>query len=80
MAVNVDSYLELIPALKQAPENAVWISYDREADVLYVNFQRPAIADGGDEIAEDVIARTSGGEIIGYTILNASKHAAATNG
>jgi len=74
-----EEYLRLLPALAEVPGRAIWVSYDEEADVLYVNFRRPAVADGGDEIAEDVIARTSGGEIIGYTILNASHHAASVS-
>lgn len=51
----------------------MWVSYDREADVLYVNYRMPAVADGGEEIEPGVIARyDDAGELIGYTIINAS--------
>jgi uncharacterized protein YuzE len=73
MAVMAMDFVNLIPALKRMPHLPLWIDYDREADVLYVNFRMPAIADGGDEVEPDVIERTAGDEVIGYTILNASR-------
>ena len=35
MAVaNVSEFLKLLPALRQAPEDYLWMSYDREAEVV----------------------------------------------
>jgi uncharacterized protein YuzE len=74
MAVMVENYLDLIPALEQAAADAVWVDYDRVSDVLYVNFRMPAEVDDSDEVEPDVIAHyAAGGELTGYTILNASR-------
>jgi uncharacterized protein YuzE len=48
------------------------MSYDPEADVLYVNFKSPNAADDSELTDDDIIIRYSGDDIIGYTVLNAS--------
>ncbi len=50
----------------------VSIDYDREADVLYINFKKPAVATDSELTDDDVIIRYEGDEIIGMTILHAS--------
>ena len=76
MAITrVEDYLRLLPALKQAHDGSVWVSYDVEADVLYVSFRMPNVAETSDEVQRDVLARYDAqGELIGYTVLNASRH------
>lgn len=74
MAVtNVKEYLKLVPALKQAPHGYLWSSYDAEADTLYVNFKKPSHATDSEITDDDVIVRYEGDEVIGLTILHASK-------
>jgi hypothetical protein len=34
---DIQEYLQLIPAVNQAPQHAVCLTYDAEADTLYVN-------------------------------------------
>ena len=51
----------------------IWIDYDEEADVLYVNFKKPSHADDTRLLDDDVIVRYEKGSIIGITILNAKK-------
>ncbi len=63
----------LLRVVSAAPHRYLWSSYDPEADVLYVNFKKPAHATDSELTDEDVIIRYEGGEIIGYTILHASK-------
>jgi uncharacterized protein YuzE len=65
--------LRLVPAVLHAPHRYLWSSYDAEADVLYVNFKKPAHASDSELTEDDVIIRYEGGEVIGYTILHASK-------
>lgn len=61
-----------IPLLRNYPSDQIWIDYDREADVLYINFERPQRAT--DSVLKDnVLIRKRNGKIIGVTILNASK-------
>lgn len=51
----------------------MWSSYDGEADVLYLHFKKPNHADNSEMTDDDIIVRYEGEEIIGITILNASK-------
>ena len=71
--VAVQDYLKLVPALKQTPGGYLWSSYDAEADVLYINFTKPARATDSEITNDDVIIRYDGNEIIGLTILHASQ-------
>ncbi len=49
MAVaDIGKFLELIPAVKESPQRTVWLSYDQEADTLYVNFKKPSHATDSD--------------------------------
>ena len=56
--------------------NNVWASYDREADVLYLHFKKPNSADDAEMTDDDIIIRYEGKEVVGMTILNASKRTA----
>ncbi len=73
MAVNpIASYLSLLPNVEESPSHSVWMTYDPEADVLYVNFARPSLAVDSELTDEDVIIRYDAEDrIIGYTILHA---------
>ena len=71
--ITVDEYMHLIPAVKHAPKGYLWSSYDAEADVLYVNFKKPSHADDSELTDDDVIIRYEQGEVIGLTIMNASR-------
>lgn len=71
--VAIDQYLKLIPAVRHAPKKYLWSSYDAEADVLYINFKKPSHATDSELTDDDVIIRYEGEEVIGITILHASK-------
>lgn len=66
-------YLPLVPAVLNLPHRYLWSSYDSEADVLYINFKRPSRADDSELTDEDIVIRYEGDEIVGLTILHASK-------
>ena len=51
----------------------LWLSCDQEADTLYVNFRKPSHATDSDLTDDDVIVRYEKDEIIGLTILHASR-------
>ena len=70
---DIRSYINLIPAMKEIPDSAVWLSYDREADTLYINFKKPSVATDSELTNEDVIVRYDGDSIIGLTVLHASQ-------
>lgn len=76
MAMTVDyrDYLTLLPRIKEAPQGNVWLSYDAEADVLYINFQQPNRASDSEFTDDDVIIRYDEHEnVLGLTILRASQ-------
>ncbi|OFX60019.1 MAG: hypothetical protein A2046_02225 [Bacteroidetes bacterium GWA2_30_7] len=52
---------------------SVWSSYDGEADVLYLHFKKPNNADNSEMTEDEIIIRYENKNIIGLTILNASK-------
>jgi len=72
-AIEVKKVLSLVPQLMEAPHGRVWTAYDKEADVLYINFKKPSHADDSELTDEDIIIRYEKGEIVGITVLNASK-------
>jgi uncharacterized protein YuzE len=49
------------------------MTYDEEADVLYINFKKPSHADDSLLTDDDIIIRYEKGQIVGITMLNASK-------
>lgn len=70
---TVQQYLNLLPNIKEAPQRSVWLTYDQEADVMYVNFRKPSIATDSELTDDDVIIRYDRDEIIGFTVLHASQ-------
>jgi uncharacterized protein YuzE len=72
-ALAIEEYLRLLPSLKQTSRGSLWMSYDAEADVLYVNFKKPSYATDSELTNDDVIIRYEGEEVIGLTILHASQ-------
>lgn len=71
--VAVEQYLRILPAVNESPGHNIWLSYDEEADVLYINFKEPSLADDSELTDDDVIVRYEQNTIIGYTVLHASK-------
>jgi uncharacterized protein YuzE len=51
----------------------VWLDYDKEADVLYMSFRRPQKPTETTERENGILIRKDGEDIVGLTILNASK-------
>ena len=74
MAVaDIQEYLKLIPAVRQAPEHSIWLSYDADADTLYINFKKPSLATDSELTDDDIIIRYAGEEVIGFTVLHAAQ-------
>jgi len=70
---ELDRYIKLAPIVLAAPKRYLWSSYDAEADVLYINFKKPSVATESELTDDDVIIRYEGEEVIGLTVLHASK-------
>ena len=74
MAVaEINEFLKLVPAVRHTPHQYLWSSYDAEADVLYINFKKPSHATDSEITDDDVIVRYENGEMVGLTVLHASK-------
>ena len=71
--IDIKKILDLIPILIEVLYSRIWTSYDKEADVLYINFKKPSHADDSELTDDDIIIRYEKGEIVGITILNVSK-------
>ena len=71
--LEIDRIIAIVPQLLEIPYKRIWYSYDEEADVLYLNFRKPAHTTDSELTNDDIIIRYENGKIIGLTILNASK-------
>ncbi|MFO7682483.1 MAG: DUF2283 domain-containing protein [Chloroflexota bacterium] len=71
--VTLQPYLKLLSTVQQSPQKSVWLTYDQEADVMYINFKKPGVATDSELMDDDVIVRFEDEEIIGFTILHASE-------
>jgi len=72
-SIDVQEILNIAPQLLSIPYKRIWYSYDEEADVLYLNFKKPSHADDSELTDDDIIIRSEKGEVVGITILHASK-------
>ena len=61
------------PHLLRFPKNKLWIDYDKEADVLYLGFDRPQKATDSEMLDNGVLLRYKSDKLVGMTILEASK-------
>ncbi len=75
--INVKEILNLTPHLLSIPFKRMWYSYDEEADVLYLNLKKPSHADDSELTDDDMIIRYEKGEVVGVTVLHASKRKVA---
>jgi uncharacterized protein YuzE len=71
--VDIQDYVRLLPAVNRTPHHAVCLTYDTEADTLYVNYKKPSYATDSEMMPDDVIVRYEGDAIIGFTVLYASR-------
>jgi len=76
-SVDIKEIVNLTPQLLNIPFKRIWYSYDEEADVLYLNFKKPSHADDRELTDEDIIIRYEQGEVVGITVLHASKRKVA---
>jgi uncharacterized protein YuzE len=68
------AYLRVLPEVKRTPNASVWLTYDREADVMYVNFRKPSVAVDSELTDDDIIIRyDEADEVVGFTILHAGQ-------
>lgn len=71
--LEVERVLSMAPQILGLSHRNLWTRYDRAADVLYVSFKRPSRADDSEITDEDIIVRYEGSQVVGVTVLHASK-------
>ena len=66
--------LKIVPHVLKSPYKRIWVDYDEEADVLYINFVYPPNAVEHEE-DEDGIVRNydEKGNLVGLTIIAAKR-------
>ena len=52
---NIEQIVEATPYLLKFPYRKMWIDYDKEADVLYINFKRPQKATDSEMIKNGIL-------------------------
>jgi len=72
MAITMDEIMKIVPDIIKMPSEHIWFDFDKEADVLYINFKKPAHADDTVMDEDDVILRYENNTLVGITILNVS--------
>jgi len=63
----------ITPHLLRFPYERMWIDYDKDADVLYINFKRPQKATDSKMLTDGILLRYRKNELVGVTVLDASK-------
>ena len=69
---EIMEFNSIIPHLLKMSRQKIWIDYDKEVDVLYVNYKKPQRATDSEMLNNGVIVRYCDEEIVGLTILDAS--------
>jgi len=69
----IPDILKATPYILKLSAPRIWIDYDEEADVLYISFKRPQKATDSEMLDNGVILRYRDGELVGITVLDASK-------
>jgi len=72
-AVEVRQTLNPLPKLLDVPYSRIRTVYDKEADVLHLNFKKPSHADDSELMDTDLITRYENGSVVGINVLNTSK-------
>lgn len=76
--ITLDRIIPLAQELVESSTENLWLSYDREVDVLYVSMHRPDVADDTEYRDDGVIVRYREDTVIGYTIPLFSERQAKT--
>lgn len=65
----VREVFQAMPHLKRLPSNHMWIDYDRDADVLYMSFEKPQRASDSVLQNDNVLLRYRGKKLVGITVI-----------
>ena len=69
----MNKIVNAIPILLEFPVKKFHVDYDKEADVLYISFERPQKATDTEVTDEGILLRFRDDKLVGITVLNASR-------
>jgi uncharacterized protein YuzE len=72
--VRNEDILKAISHLIKLPQKQMWLNYDADADVIYLHFEKEPISNHSEMRDDGIILDYRGKELVGLTILEASKH------
>ncbi len=73
MAEEVKKIVDAVPMLLDFPAKRFHVDYDKDANVLYISFERPQKATDTEVTEEGILLRYREDKLVGITILNASR-------
>jgi len=71
--ISIQKISKIVPHILSLPSKVMWIDYDEEADVLYINFEKPQKATDS-KMINDMIIHYRKDEVVGVTVLHASNY------
>ncbi|MEX8547437.1 MAG: DUF2283 domain-containing protein [Mucilaginibacter sp.] len=71
--VIINDIMQALKAVSHSNADNSHIRFDKEADVMYVNFGPPVPADDSELGEDDILYRYKNGEIIGLTVTHFSE-------
>lgn len=71
--VVTQEIIKMVPHVLKTRLEHFWFDYDKEADVLYISFGKPQEATDSKLLDNDILLREKNGEVIGLTVMHASK-------
>lgn len=74
-APSMKRIIEWLPEVGERASDRLHISFDEEADVLYIVFEEGVAADRSVTMDNDVVHRFAAGRLIGMTVLHATHRA-----
>ena len=74
IAPSPQAIFRAVPSLLNVAVSKYWVDYDREADVLYISFDRPQKATDTQLTDDGLLLRYRGKKLVGVTVLEASTH------
>ena len=73
LPIDTQAFIDLLPAVRQSPGHTMRCTYDEPADEVCVAFKPEAEATDSELRPDDIVVRYRGDEVIGLTILHASR-------
>jgi len=68
-SVAMKEVFKTVPHLVKFPSQHIWVDFDKEADVLYISFEKPQMATDSELLENNVLLRYRKDKLVGVTII-----------